>query len=127
MGILLMYDITSLDSFNHLAYWLRNIEENASPDVVKVLVGNKCDAENLRAVDADRGEKLAASFDIPFFEVSCRSNININEAFLTLARKIREQREHRASMFDELERQKWHLANLSQPGTVATSSRCFSC
>jgi GTPase SAR1 family protein len=27
MGILLMYDVTSLDSFNHLSYWLRNIQE----------------------------------------------------------------------------------------------------
>lgn len=27
MGILLMYDVTSLESFNHLSYWLRNIQE----------------------------------------------------------------------------------------------------
>jgi GTPase SAR1 family protein len=27
MGILLMYDVTSLDSFNNLSYWLRNIQE----------------------------------------------------------------------------------------------------
>lgn len=27
MGILLMYDITSLESFNNLGYWLKNIEE----------------------------------------------------------------------------------------------------
>lgn len=27
MGILLMYDITSLESFNNLSYWLRNIQE----------------------------------------------------------------------------------------------------
>ncbi|KOB67769.1 Ras-related protein Rab-8A, partial [Operophtera brumata] len=27
MGIILMYDITNLESFNHLSYWLRNIQE----------------------------------------------------------------------------------------------------
>lgn len=27
MGILLMYDVTSLESFNNLSYWLRNIQE----------------------------------------------------------------------------------------------------
>nr|CAD7394982.1 unnamed protein product [Timema cristinae] len=95
MGILLMYDVTSLDSFNHLSYWLRNIQENASPDVVKVLAGNKCDAAYQRAVEAERGEKIAESFDMPFFEVSCKQNINIEEAFLTLARRIREQRNRR--------------------------------
>lgn len=27
MGILLMYDVTSLESYNNLSYWLRNIQE----------------------------------------------------------------------------------------------------
>ncbi|XP_023726009.2 ras-related protein Rab-8B-like [Cryptotermes secundus] len=104
MGILLMYDVTSLDSFNHLSYWLRNIQENASPDVVKVLAGNKSDATLQRAVAAERGEQLAENFDMSFFEVSCKEDINIGEAFLTLARRIREQRDRRASLFDSSEK-----------------------
>lgn len=27
MGILLVYDVTNLDSFDHLTYWLKNIQE----------------------------------------------------------------------------------------------------
>ncbi|KAG0424861.1 hypothetical protein HPB47_027928, partial [Ixodes persulcatus] len=27
MGILIMYDVTNMDSFNHLSYWFRNVEE----------------------------------------------------------------------------------------------------
>lgn len=38
---------------------------------------------------------------MPFFEVSCKDNINIEAAFLTLARKIREQREKRVCMVDD--------------------------
>lgn len=38
---------------------------------------------------------------MPFFEVSCKHNINIEESFLTLARSIREQREHRGDNFDD--------------------------
>lgn len=41
--------------------------------------------------------QIADNFDMPFFEVSCKQNVNIEEAFVTLARKIREQREHRVS------------------------------
>lgn len=101
MGILLMYDVTNLESYNNLSYWLRNIQENASPDVVKVLAGNKCECSSTqRMVDKERGEKIAENFEMPFFEVSCKSNINIEEAFLALARKIREQREHRGDNFD---------------------------
>jgi len=71
------------------------LRQNASPDVVKVLAANKCDATAHRAVDAERGQKIAENFDMPFFEVSCKENINIEEAFLTLARRIREQRGRR--------------------------------
>jgi len=49
-------------------------------------------------VDAERGQKIAENFDMPFFEVSCKENINIEEAFLTLARRIREQRGRRVSL-----------------------------
>lgn len=92
MGILLMYDVTNQESFNNLTYWLKNIEENASPDVVKVLAGNKCDATSQRVVDEETGQKIAENYDIPFYEVSCKQNINIDTIFLTLARLIRDQR-----------------------------------
>ncbi|XP_055377564.1 ras-related protein Rab-8A [Condylostylus longicornis] len=102
MGILLMYDVTNLESYNNLSYWLRNIQENASPDVVKVLAGNKCECTaSQRMVDKDKGEKIAETFDMPFFEVSCKQNINIEEVFITLARKIREQRERRGDNFND--------------------------
>ncbi|GAB6031883.1 hypothetical protein CHUAL_010279 [Chamberlinius hualienensis] len=127
MGILLMYDITNMDSFNHLSYWLRNIEDNASPDVVKVLVGNKCDAASGRAIETERGQQMADTFDIPFFEVSCKSNINIDEVFVAIARNIRERRERRASKFDEMERQRMIASNsstkLDQTSSV-NASRC---
>ncbi|CAN7980604.1 unnamed protein product [Ixodes pacificus] len=120
-----MYDVTNMDSFNHLSYWFRNVEENASPEVVKVLVGNKCDATHIRQIEKERGEKMAESFDIPFFECSCKQNINIQEAFVTLARKIREQREQRPGKFDEGERLQWEKADLNQnKQTPAGQYRC---
>ncbi|GLG93934.1 Ras-related protein Rab-3 [Gryllus bimaculatus] len=125
MGILLMYDVTSLDSFNHLSYWLRNIQENAAPDVVKVLAGNKCDAAAQRAVETERGEKMAESFDMPFFEVSCKQDVNIEEAFLTLARRIREQRRRRASLFESGDKSPTHV-DLTQPQN-SDAWRCSSC
>lgn len=33
MGILLMYDVTSLESYNNLSYWLRNIQEVSLPNL----------------------------------------------------------------------------------------------
>lgn len=45
MGIMLVYDITNEKSFENIKNWIRNIEENASADVEKMLLGNKCELE----------------------------------------------------------------------------------
>lgn len=127
MGILVMYDVTNMDSFNHLSYWFRNVQENAAHDVVKVLAGNKCDASHQRVVEYERGLKFADSFDIPFYECSCKQNINIQEAFIALARKIREQRERRASKFDELERLQWEKADLNHNKQLAAGTYKCNC
>ena len=41
MGIMLVYDITNQKSFTNVTNWLRNIDQHASEDVVRILVGNK--------------------------------------------------------------------------------------
>ncbi|CAL4061781.1 unnamed protein product, partial [Meganyctiphanes norvegica] len=127
-GIVLVYDVTNLDSFNHLSYWLRNIEENASPEVVKVLAGNKCEVNtHQRAVDKERGQKvILESFDIPFFEVSCRGDVNVQDTFLTLARLIRDLRQRRASLFEERERAAGVKLE-EQQKAAASGSTCGSC
>jgi len=43
MGILLVYDCTDEKSFGNINTWMRNIEQNASENVNKILLGNKCD------------------------------------------------------------------------------------
>lgn len=48
MGILLVYDVTDERSFNNIRNWIRNVEQYASPNVNKILIGNKCDMEDKR-------------------------------------------------------------------------------
>lgn len=51
MGIMLVYDVTNEKSFENIKNWIRNIEENASADVEKMILGNKCDLEAKRQVN----------------------------------------------------------------------------
>ena len=46
---------------------------------MKVLIGNKCDMEDERAVIRARGEAFAAELGIPFLETSCKTNHNMKE------------------------------------------------
>ena len=57
----------------------------------KILIGNKCDWEEKRAVSTEQGQALADELGIPFLEVSAKSNINIEKAFYSLASDIKKR------------------------------------
>ena len=60
MGILLTYDVTDEQSFDNVRNWMRNIEQHATENVCKILVGNKSDVpEEKRRVSAARGKAMA--------------------------------------------------------------------
>lgn len=95
MGIMLVYDITQEKSFENIKNWIRNIEENASTDVEKMLLGNKCELNEKRQVTKERGEQLAIEYGIKFLETSAKNSINVEEAFFNLARDIKSKMEKR--------------------------------
>ena len=87
MGILLTYDVTDEQSFDNVRNWMRNIEQHATENVCKILVGNKSDVpEEKRRVSAARGKAMADEFGIPFFETSAKAGFQVEDAFFSIAR-----------------------------------------
>ncbi|KFM61149.1 Ras-related protein Rab-8A, partial [Stegodyphus mimosarum] len=93
MGIMLVYDVTNERSFENIKNWIRNIEEHASTDVEKMILGNKCDVHDRRQVSKERGEQLAVEYGIRFMETSAKNSINVQDAFMSLARDIKTKME----------------------------------
>ncbi|KAI5441312.1 hypothetical protein KIW84_010684 [Lathyrus oleraceus] len=92
MGILLVYDVTDKASFNNIRNWVRNIEQHASDNVNKILVGNKANMdESKRAVPTSKGQVLADEYGIKFFETSAKTNMNVAEVFFSIARDIKQR------------------------------------
>lgn len=89
MGILLVYDVTDDQSFQNIRNWIRNIEQHAADNVDKILIGNKCDMESAKAVTKAQGQALADEYSIKFFETSAKNNINVTEAFTSIATDIK--------------------------------------
>ena len=71
--------------------WFSNVEQHATEGVNKILIGNKCDWEEKRAVSTEQGQALADELGIPFLEVSAKSNINVDKAFYSLAADIKKR------------------------------------
>lgn len=68
--------------------WHSNIEQHASEGVNKILIGNKCDWDEKRAVSLEDGRRLADEFGLRFLETSAKANEGVEEAFFTLARWV---------------------------------------
>jgi len=89
-GIILVYDITSFDTFQNIKKWITEITRYSSPDVQKLLVGNKCDLVNDRKVSFETGSSLAQELGIVFFESSAKNDTNVEKIFENMANAINE-------------------------------------
>ena len=91
-GIVLVFDVTNEDSFNQISEWMKQITENVSKDEISIiLIGNKCDIQE-RIVDQKKGEEMAESLGISYYETSALSGQGINEAFEGLVNLIMENK-----------------------------------
>eukprot|EP00795_Rhopilema_esculentum_P012809 gene12809-3548_t len=94
-GVLLLYDVTSEQSFLNVRDWMESIQESSNKPVPIMLCGNKIDLRKPTApngksyISREQGERLAKEIDAFFIETSSRKNTNIAEAVLKLARKLR--------------------------------------
>ncbi|TVU39911.1 hypothetical protein EJB05_13355 [Eragrostis curvula] len=124
MGILLVYDVTDKSSFNNIRNWIRNIEQHASDNVNKILVGNKADMdESKRAVPTSKGQALADEYGIKFFETSAKTNLNVEQVFFSIARDIKQ----RLSETDSKPEERTISINKSEGGAEATTSQRSAC
>ena len=85
---MLVYDITDLESFQNLNSWLIEIEKNASKNVYKILVGNKCDMESERKVTIEQVKAVASQYGMKFVETSSKESTNVSDAFIAMKREI---------------------------------------
>ncbi|KAH9874148.1 hypothetical protein IAQ61_004777 [Plenodomus lingam] len=88
-GFLLVFSITSQSSFYELAELREQISRIKEDDnVPMVLIGNKSDLEDDRAISRPRAFAVSREWNIPYFETSARRRANVDEAFVDLCRQI---------------------------------------
>uniref|UniRef100_A0A2K5HE82 RAB37, member RAS oncogene family n=1 Tax=Colobus angolensis palliatus TaxID=336983 RepID=A0A2K5HE82_COLAP len=88
-ALLLLYDITNKSSFDSIRAWLTEIHEYAQRDVVIMLLGNKADMSSERVIRSEDGETLAREYGVPFLETSAKTGMNVELAFLAIAKELK--------------------------------------
>ena len=85
---LIVYDITSRESFNDITNWIEDCKNYSPKTVVIVLIGNKYDLQQNRIVSTEEGQELSDKNGISFYETSAREGTNIKEIFQKTGEEI---------------------------------------
>ncbi|CAG9536782.1 unnamed protein product [Cercopithifilaria johnstoni] len=92
VGVIIVYDITNRSTFDHVAQWLKEAEQNVGGpqpnNCVFQLIGHKADLNNERQVMYEEGEYFAKYNKIKFLETSAVTGENVQESFKMIAREI---------------------------------------
>ena len=117
-GFLLVFSITSMSSLRELSELreqLVNLKDD--PNVPIVLVGNKCDLEEDRAVSRAQAFQVSQGWgNVPYYETSARRKQNVNEVFVDVCRQIIHRDLARARTTDGHEREQRRRRRLADDG-----------
>ncbi|KAL9385269.1 hypothetical protein Peur_022279 [Populus x canadensis] len=88
LGAMLVYDTTKRPTFDHVARWVEELRAHADNSIVIMLIGNKADLVDLRAVPTEDAVEFAEEQGLFFSETSALSGDNVDGAFFRLLEEI---------------------------------------
>lgn len=95
VGALLVYDVTKQSTFQNCMKWMEELRQNAEPDIVIMLVGNKVDLvdkdSSARQVYYDAAAEFARQHGLFFSEASAVTSHNVKQIFEHLLQEIYNQ------------------------------------
>ena len=109
-----MFDVTDQKSFANVRTWLHEIATHATTDVVKLLVGTKCDLDRQRSVTTTAALEFAKSVGLEYMEASAKTGQGVEEVFQRMVSLILEKKKTGPSATPTYETQRL-LASSSVP------------
>ncbi|KAI4341135.1 hypothetical protein MLD38_025894 [Melastoma candidum] len=88
VGALLVYDVTRHSTFENVGRWLKELRDHTDPNIVVMLIGNKCDLRHLVAVRTEDGRSFAENESLYFMETSALDSTNVEAAFAEVLTQI---------------------------------------
>ena len=87
-GFILVYDITNKKSFDQLKGWMNDAKEKMDEGCKMIVVGNKKDCEDERAIGEDVLKEFGEKNNVATMEVSAKTNEGIDSIFNTMVEEL---------------------------------------
>ena len=125
-GAIIVFDVTNVESFNKLKFWIDMINDCAPQNIMVNLVGNKSDKNEERTVSKDSAMKFAQEHDINYFEASACDGTNVSMVFEHLTEKMvnANQGEQKNERFEDEESHKLSKYNLNTKDDTSKRKCC---
>ena len=83
---ILVYDITKKETFTNLkTYWVQQLKDYATKNIIIAVAGNKCDLYANEQVTEDEAKEFADSIEASFELTSAKSNSGVNDLYKSVA------------------------------------------
>lgn len=86
-GVLVIYDVTSQESFDHLDKWFTDLDEQCGKLPI-ILVANKIDLVEKSVIPREEGERYALKKGLMFFETSAKTGEHVVDVMEELGKKL---------------------------------------
>jgi len=85
LGTILVFDLTNSASFEHLPQWIEEVRANIKSDIPVLLIGNKSDLTDQRAVSIEEINNFTRDFNLYYMETSAKTGDGVGDCFYILA------------------------------------------
>ena len=85
LGALLIFDLTNSASFEHLPQWIEEVRANVKTEIPLLLVGNKSDLIDQRAISLEEINNFTNNFNLYYMETSAKTGEGVGDCFYILA------------------------------------------
>jgi len=99
---IVVYDITSSESFERAKAWVKELQRQGNPNIVIALAGNKVDLAAHRKVQIEDAQNYSDENGILYMETSAKTAANVNELFVAIAKKLPKSQQPKSPSEDKI-------------------------
>lgn len=112
--VIICFDMTDKHSFDELNFWIEDANKHISEPILMAICGTKLDLEKKRVISFDEGKNYADYKNLPYFEISSKNNVGIDNMFETLIKmKISEPEFIKITIEPEIKEEKYDIVKLN--------------